>query len=108
LWGALLLAGAAWSSHLLISHFLVEASCGPGATGGGVDVILLVVTVVTASLALVAALFAAARRRVLEHRGPGLERAAGLATVISALAGYFVLVILLESLPLLVLRCGGP
>lgn len=114
LWGSLLLAAGSWSVHLLLSHFLVESTCsqltatGSGSgIGAGVSLALLVVTAAAALIALVAALFAGSRRRVLEHRGPGLERSAGLATVVSALAVFFVLLIVLESAPLFLIGCGG-
>ncbi|MEX2536404.1 MAG: hypothetical protein WD273_12485 [Trueperaceae bacterium] len=112
LWGALLLGSGAWSLHLIVSHFLVEAVCAQVAAAGGsaevsVWLPLLIVTAVAAGLALAGAVFAWSRRRVLERRGPGLERAAGLSTVVASLSLFFVLVILLESAPLLMIGCGA-
>jgi hypothetical protein len=114
LWAGLLLAAAAWSAHLLASHFLVEASCSQlaGSAAGeagrtGVRTALLVVTLAAAVFAMVAALVVAGRGRLLERRGPGLERSAGLAPVIAALSWFFVLLIILEAVPLLLLGCGA-
>lgn len=112
IWGALLASAGAWSAHLLVSHFLVEGSCTPVAAAGGeggywIKASLLVVSVLSAAIALAGALFAASRRRSLERHGPGLERAAGLPGVVSALSAFFVLLIVLESLPLLLIGCGS-
>ncbi|MEX2542189.1 MAG: hypothetical protein WD314_10270 [Trueperaceae bacterium] len=127
LWGALLAGAGAWTLHLVTSHFLVEAACAPvaataamsaamdaptsaaaGSGQGWVVAALAVLTVIAAGIALASVVFAWGRRRSLERRGPGLERAAGLATVITALSVFFVLLIVLESLPLLLIGCGLP
>ena len=112
LWAALLLSSGAWSLHLIVSYFLVEASCeqvsmAGGAAPPGVWITLVVVTAVSVLLALLGAAFAWGRRRALEHGGPGLERSAGLSSVIFALSVFFALVILLELAPILTLACGS-
>lgn len=112
LWGALLLAAAAWSLHLLIGQFLVEARCDQvaeaGGNGKGIVLTLVVATVVAAGLALLAAAIASGRRRRLARSEPGLEREAGLASVVSGLALFFVLLTIVEAVPLALLGCGGP
>lgn len=115
LWVALLVGAGAWTVHLLTSHFLVDAACVPLAAsvagGGGqgwARLVLALLTVVAAGIALGSVLFAWGRGRSLERRGPGLERAAGLANVMAALSGFFVLLIVLESVPLLLIGCGLP
>lgn len=113
LWGALLLSSGAWSLHLVASYFVAEAMCvqsamAEAAPPPGVWIALLSLTVVSVFLALLAAAFAWGRRRALEQRGPGLERAAGLSTVVVAISLFFALVILLELAPILTIACGSP
>jgi hypothetical protein len=124
IWGALLLSAGSWSLHLTASHFVVEAACGPlladsagdanggvlaGAASAGWLVLALgLLTVAAAIVALLGLFYAWARRRSLERRGPGLERAAGLSTVVVSLAGFFVLLIVLQAFPLLLIGCGAP
>jgi hypothetical protein len=112
LWGALLLSAGAWSAHLIASYFLVEASCqqvtrAGSATVPGVWIALIVITAVAATAALLGAGFAWGRRRALQGRGPGLERAGGLSLVMILLSLFFALVILLELAPILMLACGA-
>jgi hypothetical protein len=124
IWGALLLSAGAWSLHLTASHFVVEAACGPvaasgsavanggvlagAASAGWLTLALGLLTAAAAVVALLGLFYAWARRRSLERRGPGLERAAGLSTVVAALAGFFVLLIALQAFPLLLIGCGAP
>jgi hypothetical protein len=123
IWGAVLLSAAAWSLHLTASHFVVEAACGSvadsaAAVNGGVlagaaaagwlTLALGLLTAAAAVVALLGLFYAWARRRSLERRGPGLERAAGLSTVVASLAGFFVLLIVLQAFPLLLIGCGAP
>jgi hypothetical protein len=123
IWGALLLSAGAWSLHLTASYFVVEAACGPvpanaaggangvlaGAASAGWLVLALgLLTVAAVIVALLGLFYAWARRRSLERRGPGLERAAGLSTVVVSLAGFFVLLIALQAFPLLLISCGAP
>jgi hypothetical protein len=119
IWGALLLSAGAWSLHLTASHFVVEAACGPvaasnrgilagAASAGWLTLALGLLTAAAAVVALLGLFYAWARRRSLERRGPGLERAAGLSTVVVVLAGFFVLLIALQAFPLLLIGCGAP
>jgi hypothetical protein len=123
IWGALLISAGAWSLHLTASYFVVEAACGPvpadsaGGANGGVLAgaasagwLMLALGLLTVAAAIVAVLglfFAWARRHSLERRGPGLERAAGLSTVVATLAGFFALLIVLQAFPLLLVGCGA-
>lgn len=113
LWAALVVSSLAWTLHLVIGYFLVESLClpihetGTGAPVREVWLPLVLLTAGAALLALASAAYAWLGRGRLPERGAGLSRAYGMTSVVVALSLFFLVLILLESLPLLIVGCGS-
>lgn len=117
LWFGLLGGAVAWVAHLLVSYLLVEITCAPSSLGftllgfSGSAVMLLALTLLTVLIALAAALVAYQdwRRFKRSARDAQMLRSSGtdLSLIGFLLSGLFVLIILIEGLPIFFLRACG-
>lgn len=116
IWAGLLIGAGAWSAHLLVSFFLVDTVCSPLVAGGdaaaGQGAVRTALGVTSALLALLAVGGALYSRRSanLASRRDEAERSesygGALGPVILALDWFFVVLIVFESVPLLMIGCG--
>lgn len=117
LWFGLLGGAVAWAAHLLLSYLLVEITCATSLPGftllgfNGSAVMLLALTLLSVLVALAAALVAYQdwRRFKGSARGAQMLRNASsdLSLIGFLLSGLFVLIILIEGLPIFFLRACG-